>query len=194
MTQIFNMFLQGNKSINTKKELFNTQIKPFYLSIDDYDSKKKRESSESRLDFIRNAHNEKKEGEIRTDRMEDYLEVIYELIQQKGYATTADISKYLNVSSPSVTKMVKKLDENQYLIYEKYRGLRLTIDGINIAKNIREKHSLFAEFLKMIGVEDDVAHLDAEGIEHHLHAQTIEKLENLIILLKKMNPDILKEL
>ena len=81
--------------------------------------------------------------------MEDYLEVIYELIQQKGYATTADISKYLNVSSPSVTKMVKKLDENQYLIYEKYRGIKLTEAGINIAENIREKHSLFAEFLKM---------------------------------------------
>jgi Mn-dependent DtxR family transcriptional regulator len=83
--------------------------------------------------------------------MEDYLEVIYELIQQKWYATTADISNYLNVSSPRVTKMVKKLDENHYLIYEKYRGLRLTTDGITIANNIQEKHSLFAEYLKMIG-------------------------------------------
>ncbi|WP_415310554.1 hypothetical protein [Candidatus Nitrosocosmicus sp. FF01] len=61
------------------------------------------------------------------------------------------MSKYLNVSSPSVTKMVKKLDENHYLIYEKYRGLRLTADGITIANNIQEKHSLFAEYLKMIG-------------------------------------------
>ena len=85
----------------------------------------KKNQLDKRLDFIRSAHNEKKENEIRTDRMEDYLEVIYELIQQKGYATTADISKYLNVSSPSVTKMVKKLDENRYLIYEKYRGLSL---------------------------------------------------------------------
>ena len=145
------------------------------MSADDYISKKDKENRENRLDLIRKAHNEKKEDEIRTDRMEDYLEVIYELIQQKGYATTADISKYLNVSSPSVTKMVKKLDENHYLIYEKYRGLKLTEAGINIAQNIREKHSLFAEFLKMIGVEDDVAHLDAEGIEHHLHPQTIKR-------------------
>ena len=67
------------------------------------------------------AYNKKKEDEIRTDRREDYLEVIYELIQQKGYATTADISKHLNVSSPSVTKMIKKLDENDYLIYERYQ-------------------------------------------------------------------------
>ncbi len=164
------------------------------MSAGDYSSKKDKENRENRLDLIRKAHNEKKEDEIRTDRMEDYLEVIYELIQQKGYATTADISKYLNVSSPSVTKMVKKLDENHYLIYEKYRGLRLTEAGINIAQNIREKHSLFAEFLKMIGVEDDVAHLDAEGIEHHLHPQTIKRLEKLIRILKKIKPNFINEL
>ncbi|WP_458719117.1 hypothetical protein [Candidatus Nitrosocosmicus sp. R] len=45
--------------------------------------------------------------------------MIYELIQQRGYVTTADILKYLNKSSPSVTKMTNKLDENYYLIYEK---------------------------------------------------------------------------
>ena len=164
------------------------------MPLDEYSLKDKKEYFKNRLDFIRNAHNEKKEDEIRTDRMEDYLEVIYELIQQKGYATTADISNYLNVSSPSVTKMVKKLGEKHYLIYEKYRGLQLTVDGISIARNIQQKHSLFAEFLKMIGVDDEVAHLDAEGIEHHLHPQTIRKLERLILVLKKINPDIIKYL
>jgi len=73
----------------------------------------------NRLESIRDAHTGKKEKEYRTDRMEDYLEVIYELVQQKGYATTIDISQYLNVSSPSVTKMVKRLDETGYLKYEK---------------------------------------------------------------------------
>ena len=90
--------------------------------------------------------------------------------------------------------MVRKLDENHYLIYEKYRGLRLTADGITVAKNIQEKHSLFAEFLKMIVVEDEVAHLDAEGIEHHLHPQPIEGLEHLILMLKKTSPDIRSKL
>ena len=60
-----------------------------------------------------------------TDRMEDYLEVIYELIKQKGYATAVDISESLNVSSPSVTKMLQRLDESKYLRYEKYRGINL---------------------------------------------------------------------
>ncbi len=169
------------------------KVKQNGLSIDESQRIKKNQF-EKRLDCIRSAHNEKKENEIRTDRMEDYLEVIYELIQQKGYATTADISKYLNVSSPSVTKMVKKLDENSYLIYEKYRGLRLTSQGIQIAKNIQEKHSLFAEFLKMIGVDNETAHLDAEGIEHHLHPQTIRKLERFIMILKKRDPKLIDDL
>jgi predicted HTH transcriptional regulator len=129
-----------------------THINSRYLSAGEDSPKRIRRITRERerLDLSRKAHNEKNEDEIRTDRMEYYLEVIYELIQQKGYATTADISKYLNVSSPSVTKMVKKLDEIIYLIYEKYRGLRLTEAGINIniAQNIRENHNLFAEFLR----------------------------------------------
>src|SRR2546430_14916936 len=103
----------------------------------------------NRLESICHAHSVKKEE--RTDRMEDYLEVIYELIKQKGYATQTDISEYLNVSSPSVTKMLKRLDESKYLIYEKYRGINLTQEGRDIAENVREKHSLIAEFFKIIG-------------------------------------------
>jgi Mn-dependent DtxR family transcriptional regulator len=112
--------------------------------------------------------------------MEDYLEVIYELIQYKGYATTIDISEYLNVSSPSVTKMVQKLNESGHLNYEKYRGIRLTDKGILVAKNIRERHGLLAEFLKIIGVDEDTANKDAEGIEHHLQPKTLGRLENFI--------------
>jgi Fic family protein len=83
--------------------------------------------SENRLKSIRNAHNKKNGGQAQqhTGRMEDYLEVIYELIRQKGYATAIDISESLSVSSPSITKMLKKLDENKYLHYEKYRGISL---------------------------------------------------------------------
>ncbi len=108
----------------------------------------------TRLESIRDANNTKKED--RTDRMEDYLEVIFELIQQKGYATTIEISKYLNVSSPSVTKMVQRLGESGHLKYEKYRGISLTNEGIRVAESIRERHGLLAEFFKMIGVTVDI--------------------------------------
>ena len=131
---------------------------------------------DTRLESIRYANHVRKDEDYRTARMEDYLEVIYELIQYKGYATTIDISEYLNVSSPSVTKMVQKLNESGHLNYEKYRGIRLTDKGTLVAKNIRERHGLLAEFLKIIGVDEDTANKDAEGIEHHLHPKTLEKM------------------
>lgn len=112
--------------------------------------------------------------------MEDYLEVIFELIQRKGYATTVDISNYLNVSSPSVTKMVQKLDETGYVDYEKYRGIVLTKEGSEIARNICERHSVLVEFLKIIGVDDTIANMDAEGIEHHVHPETLKKIEDFV--------------
>ncbi len=140
---------------------------------------------DNRLSAIRDANSVKKQD--RTERMEDYLEVIYELVQQKGYATTVDISSYLNVSSPSVTKMMQKLDETGYLIYEKYRGIKLTNEGIRIARNIRNRHGLLAEFFMIIGVDEETANNDAEGIEHHLHPETMKKLEEFINELKKHN-------
>ncbi|MDP9211048.1 MAG: transcriptional regulator MntR [Thermoproteota archaeon] len=140
---------------------------------------------DNRLEAIRYANSVKKED--RTDRMEDYLEVIYELILEKGYATTVDISSYLNVSSPSVTKMMQKLDETGYLKYEKYRGIKLTNEGIRIARNIRNRHGLLAEFFMIIGIDEETANNDAEGIEHHLHPETMKKLEEFINELKKHN-------
>ncbi len=135
-----------------------------------------------RLESIRDAHNAQEIG--RTTRMEDYLEVIYELIARKGYATTVDISNYLNVSSPSVTKMLQRLNESGHVNYEKYRGLSLTESGMAVAKNIHDRHGVLAEFLKMIGVDEDTANRDAEGIEHHLHPETLKKLEEFIRLAK----------
>ena len=140
------------------------------------------DDSDKRLKLIRDAHNvqEKIIEEQHTDRMEDYLEVIYELIKKKGYATQKDISESLNVSLPSVTKMLHRLDESKYLKYEKYRGINLTEEGIEVAENIHEKHGLLSEFFKMIGVDENVANIDAEGIEHRLHAQTLKKLREFI--------------
>ncbi|MGE5782098.1 MAG: transcriptional regulator MntR [Nitrososphaerales archaeon] len=144
----------------------------------------------TRLTSIRNANSSKKYTKDRTPRMEDYLEVIYELVQSKGYATTVDISQYLNVSSPSVTKMVQRLDEAEMLIYEKYRGIRLTEHGISIAVSIRNRHGLLSEFFRLIGVDENTANEDAEGLEHHLHPESIKKLEKFVNIMKN-NPDIL---
>ena len=95
--------------------------------------------SSKRLESIKAAHKSEKPD---FTRMEDYLEVISELVDMKGYATTLDISRYMNVSAPSVTKILKRLDENGYLEYEKYHGINLTKKGIQLAATIRQKHSI----------------------------------------------------
>ena len=81
--------------------------------------------------------------------------------------------------------MLPRLDESKYLKYEKYRGIKLTEEGIVVAQNIHEKHGLLSEFFKMIGVNEDIANIDAEGIEHHLHPQTLKKLRVFISNHKK---------
>ena len=122
--------------------------------------------------------------------MEDYLEVISELVELKGYATTLDISRYMNVSPPSVTKMLRRLDENGYLEYEKYHGINLTNKGSKLAETIRQKHGILLEFFEILGISPDTANQDAEGIEHHLNPKTIKQLRKFITFLKA-NPKIL---
>ena len=76
--------------------------------------------------------------------------------------------------------MMRRLDLKGYLEYEKYRGIRLTNQGKVVAENIKKRHKLLTEFFKVIGVSEDIAIQDAEGIEHHLHAETLEKLEKFL--------------
>ena len=95
---------------------------------------------------------------------------------------------------PSVTEMLQRLDESKYLEYEKYRGINLTKEGIEVAENIHEKHGLLSEFFKMIGVDERaVANIDAEGIDYHVHPQTLKKLREFIRTHKKgrflLNPE-----
>ena len=81
--------------------------------------------------------------------------------------------------------MVQRLGESGHLKYEKYRGISLTNEGIKVAESIRERHGLLAEFFKMIGVTVDIANRDAEGIEHHLHPESLKKLEEFIRAIKE---------
>ena len=141
-----------------------------------------------RLDSIKAAHQSERPGS--STRMEDYLEIISELVELKGYATTLDISRHMNVSAPSVTKMLQRLDEGGYLEYEKYHGINLTKKGTEVADGIRQKHGILLEFFEILGIGYDTANQDAEGIEHHLNPKTIKQLRKFITFLKA-NPKII---
>ncbi|SHE46162.1 iron (metal) dependent repressor, DtxR family [Seinonella peptonophila] len=128
-----------------------------------------------------------------TPSMEDYLENIYKLIDQKGYARVSDIAEALEVHPSSVTKMVQKLDQRQYLVYEKYRGLVLTSKGKKMGKQLVDRHLLLEQFLRLIGVSEELIYKDVEGIEHHLSWDSIHCIENLVDCLEK-NPSLIQQL
>ena len=160
----------------------------FNYSIVNYQLQDLREKNNKRLESIKAAHQTARKGS--STRMEDYLEVISELVELKGYATTLDISRYMNVSAPSVTKMLQRLDESGYLEYEKYHGINLTHEGSQIAENIRQKHGILLEFFDILGIGHDTANQDAEGIEHYLNPKTIRQLRKFITFLKS-NPKVI---
>ncbi|WP_059103265.1 transcriptional regulator MntR [Shouchella shacheensis] len=115
-----------------------------------------------------------------TPSMEDYLERIYMLIEEKGYARVSDIADGLEVHPSSVTKMVQKLDKSEYLVYERYRGLVLTAKGNKIGKRLVYRHELLEDFMKLIGVADDHIYQDVEGIEHHISWDAIDRIGDLV--------------
>ncbi len=120
-----------------------------------------------------------------TPSMEDYIEQIYLLIEDKGYARVSDIAEILGVHPSSVTKMVQKLDKMNYLIYEKYRGLMLTSKGKKTGKHFVYRHDLLEELLRIIGVEEDKIYDEVEGIEHHLSLETVDRISDLVEYFKE---------
>jgi Mn-dependent DtxR family transcriptional regulator len=123
----------------------------------------------------------------RSTAVEDYLEQILDLINTKGYARVADIAQGLRISQASVTNMVQRLDAEGLLKYEKYRGLVLTTAGETLARNIMRRHQLLADFLRILGVNEEVIYHDVEGMEHHISPQTLHSIETLLSELRQ-NP------
>ncbi len=111
--------------------------------------------------------------------VEDYLERILELINMKGYARVVDIAQRLQISKASVTNMVQRLDAEGLLKYEKFRGLVLTTAGEALAQNITHRHQLLTDFLKLLGLDDEVIYHDVEGMEHHISPPTLRAIETL---------------
>jgi Mn-dependent DtxR family transcriptional regulator len=124
--------------------------------------------------------------------VEDYLERILELINTKGYARVVDIAQSLKISQASVTNMVQRLDAEGLLKYEKYRGLALTTAGEALARNITQRHQLLTDFLKLLGLDDEVIYHDVEGMEHHISPPTLRALEALTHQLQRHPALLLK--
>jgi Mn-dependent DtxR family transcriptional regulator len=125
--------------------------------------------------------------------VEDYLERILELIDSKGYARVVDIATSLRISQASVSNMVRRLDADGLLKYEKYRGLVLTSAGETLARNITRRHQLLTDFLTLLRLDEQVIRHDVEGMEHHISPSTLRAIEALTAQLKR-RPALLAKL
>src|SRR5690606_1868638 len=115
-----------------------------------------------------------------TPSMEDHIEIIYSLIEQKGYARVSDIAEALSVLPSSVTKMVQKLDKDGYLIYERYRGLVLTPQGQRLGGGPGKRHDVREQLQRLNGLDEEPIYDDAEGIEGRFRWTSIHRLAELV--------------
>jgi Mn-dependent DtxR family transcriptional regulator len=134
-----------------------------------------------------------KKNRRNSSAVEDYLERILELIDSKGYARVVDIATSLRISQASVSNMVRRLDAEGLLKYEKYRGLVLTAAGESLARNITRRHQLLTDFLTLLRLDKQVIHHDVEGMEHHISPPTLRAIEALTAQLKR-RPALLAKL
>jgi DtxR family Mn-dependent transcriptional regulator len=111
---------------------------------------------------------------------EGYVETVYSLIKEHGYARVADIAVALNVKPPSVTNMLQKLDEQKFVNYTRYRGVVLTPKGKLLAETLEKRHQALKKFLIMIGVNEENADRDACEIEHIINRETAEKFAKFV--------------
>lgn len=112
-----------------------------------------------------------------TASLEDYLEAIYEIIEDKQGVKAIDVSKRLNVKRSSVTEALKNLAEKKLVNYGRYDVISLTPSGINVAKKVIEKHkTLYNFFTKILGLNAEEASINACKVEHVISEDVLQRL------------------
>jgi DtxR family manganese transport transcriptional regulator len=116
----------------------------------------------------------------RAELVEDYLELVADLIASGGEARQVDIAARLGVAQPTVAKMLKRLADEGLVSQKPYRGVFLTESGEALAKHARKRHQIVESFLLALGIDAETARRDAEGIEHHVSRETLEAFRRFV--------------
>jgi DtxR family manganese transport transcriptional regulator len=108
-----------------------------------------------------------------SEMAEDYVELIAELIETRGEARPVEIAERLGVKPPTVTKNISRLKAAGLVRREPYRAIFLTDSGQELAEACRQRHRIVVAFLCSLGIDEETAERDAEGIEHHVSETTL---------------------
>jgi DtxR family Mn-dependent transcriptional regulator len=111
-----------------------------------------------------------------TQSLEDYLETLYVLSQERGSACVRDVAKALGVKMPSVVKAIRELKCLELAVQKPYAPIELTEKGRRVAMTVLGRHNLLKSFLESLGVSRRIADIDACRMEHILSAETLDRI------------------
>ena len=111
---------------------------------------------------------------------EDYVELIADLIDEKGEARGSDVAMRLGVANATVVKTLKRLQDAGLVTQEPYRSIFLTGEGWKMAADGRRKHKIVEALLLALGVSEETARIDSEGIEHHVSEETLRAMARFL--------------
>lgn len=132
-------------------------------------------SSSSRaeaFEYVRQAH--------QMETAEDYVEMIADLIAERGEARVVDLAENFGVSHATVNKIIARLNREGFVTNRPYRSLFLTKDGERLAAECKARHDIVYRFLLALGLDDHTASLDAEGVEHHVSPKTLRAFQRFL--------------
>ena len=113
--------------------------------------------------------------------LEDYLEAIYFLQEKNKDVRVTDLACQLNISKPSVNRAINNLKKTGYVEHENYGLLKLTQSGFVFAKDIAIRHATLKKFLcNLLGVDKNIAEIEACNLEHSMSNDTIIKLQDYL--------------
>ncbi|MDP2797381.1 MAG: metal-dependent transcriptional regulator [Methanoregula sp.] len=117
---------------------------------------------------------------MRPKTIEEYIETICVLEQRNGRAQTGMIASRMGVKPPTITEMLQKLEREGLIHYESYNGAILTGSGKKMARELMQKHRIIANLLEILGIDRELAEVDACQIEHHVSPETLKTLEQFV--------------
>ncbi len=118
----------------------------------------------------------KRRADHATENAQDYVELIEEMQREVGAAHVTDIARRLGVSHVTVHKTIKRLKALGLVHAPPYRAVSLTEEGREMARESRLRHEITLRFLRMLGVSEASALNDAEGIEHHVGHELLDRM------------------
>lgn len=125
---------------------------------------------------IRSAAFRRIRADHQSELAEDYVELIADLIDERGEARGSDVAMRLGVANATVVKALRRLQEAGLVTQEPYRSIFLTGDGWKMAEDGRRRHKIVEAFLLSLGVSEETARNDTEGLEHHVSEETLRAM------------------